>query len=119
MKYMYERYWGIFHDNSSTIVGCGYSGAASALNDIHKQNLAKVGPLPAGLYTIAEVYDDPERGQHTCMLEPARSNIMYGRSGFLIHGDTKEEAHNASEGCIVAPYWVRHLFKAGDEIEVI
>ena len=126
MKYFYSRYWGIFStanpetDAVSTgIIGFGYSGHSANLNDIHKANIQGVGPLPAGTYIITEVYDDPKRGRHTCRLKAAIGNKMFGRDGFLIHGDTEAEAHEASDGCIIAPYWVRLTFKAGDEIDVI
>ncbi len=35
-------------------------------------------------------------------LTPAATNIMYGRGGFLIHGDNAAANFTASDGCIVA-----------------
>ena len=124
MKYTYTRYWGIFTapgeaPGASKLVGYGYSGHQDALNDIHKQNLQGVGPLPAGTYIITAIRDDPERGKHTCELLPQTTNKMYGRSGFLIHGDTDAEAHNASDGCIIAPFLIRSMFMVQDIIEVL
>lgn len=124
MKYTYDRYWGIFTrpsvaSNIENIVGYGYSGNASALNDIHKQNLKGVGPLPAATYVITEIYDDPHRGKHTCRLKPALGSKMYDRDSFLIHGDTAAEAHDASDGCIIAPFQVRSMFMVQDIIEVM
>jgi hypothetical protein len=124
MKYTYTRYWGIFTiqtdiPGKSRIVGYGYSGQPSALNDIHRQNVQNVGPLPAGTYVINEIVDDIKRGKHTCVLVAAPTNKMYGRSGFLIHGDTEAEAHDASDGCIICPYLIRTMFMAQDIIEVL
>lgn len=127
MRYFYSRYWGILAlknpetftepQDCETIKGFGYSGVA--LNDVHKENISNVGPLPHGSYTITKVYDDAARGRHTCVLTPASTNKMYGRSGFLIHGDTPSESHNASDGCIIMPLWIRTQFKVEDEIEVL
>jgi len=125
MKYTYNRYWGIFTrpalapNVTPELCGYAYSGHEGALNDIHKQNIQGIGPLPAGTYVISRIYDDPERGNHTCELLPQTTNKMYGRSGFLIHGDTTAEAHNASDGCIIAPFSVRSMFVAQDIIEVV
>ena len=124
MKYTYTRYWGIFTvpgeaPGAEKLVGYGYSGAVMALNDIHKSNIEMVGPLPAGTYVIENVYDDSRRGNHTCVLRPHPDNKMYGRSGFLIHGDTLSESHNASDGCIITTFAVRSMFMAQDIIEVV
>ena len=128
MKCYYNRYWGSFTkanpfvestDYSAELIGYGYSGQPTFLNDIHKENLQNIGPLPAGMYTITDVYDDPKRGDHTCTLTPMPGTKLYGRSGFLIHGDTATESHDASDGCIVAPLWMRQLFKIGDVLEVL
>jgi hypothetical protein len=124
MKYFYDRYWGSFSSsypaaNSAALIGYGYSGQPSFLNDIHKENLKNIGPLPAGMYTITSVYNDPKRGDHACVLTPMPGNNMYDRGGFLIHGDTATESHDASDGCIVTPLWMRQFFKFGDVVEVI
>jgi len=46
---------------------------------------------------------------------------MFGRRGFLIHGDSKLHPGTASKGCIILPRWARELIvKDGvDTIEVI
>ena len=40
-------------------------------------------------------------------LTPDPSNEMYGRTSFLIHGDTGAHNHGASEGCIIFNLCVR------------
>jgi hypothetical protein len=130
MKYYYDRYWGMFtmripsaNVNGSNFPDCacgfGYSGAAGYLNDQMFQDYRFSGPLPAGTYTITEIYNDPRRGASTCVLTPAASNEMFGRSGFLIHGDTTPPSHSASDGCIVTPLWVRQQFEVNDIVEVV
>jgi hypothetical protein len=130
MKYYYDRYWGIFTMNAplaqiteetfpNLVCGFGYSGQAQYLNNLLYQADHKTGPLPAGTYTITAINNDPHRGQHTCVLTPDPANQMFGRSGFLIHGDTADRTHTASDGCIIAPLWVRQQFEAGDAVEVV
>jgi hypothetical protein len=129
MKYYYDRYWGIFTSIPgeqlnqtffpSCIRGFGYSGQDQYLNNLLYQADYKTGPLPAGIYTITAINDDPHRGPHTCVLTPDPANQMFGRSGFLIHGDTANRTHTASDGCIVAPLWVRQQFEVGDVVEVV
>jgi hypothetical protein len=120
MRYYYDRYWGIFYaDDFKSILGCGYSGHRLALNDITKQAEEGIGPLPAGTYTISEVYDDPKRGKHTLRLTPDPGTKMFGRSGFLVHGDLVIRTHEASDGCIVTSLSTRLLFNLGDEIVVL
>lgn len=128
MIYFYDRYWGIFSDFDprdskyqfkDDVIGYGYSGNAHVLNDVHEEVMHNVGPLPEGTYAITSVYDDPHRGPHTCVLSPNPPNQMYGRSGFLIHGDTAARKHDASDGCIIAPPWVRLIFQEKDTLVVI
>lgn len=51
------------------------------------------GPLPQGLYHMVPHERDP----NMVRLTPFESNIMFGRSGFLIHGRGQIGSH----GCIV------------------
>ena len=137
MKYYYDGYWGVFFKRSVEagvgpatldnevkptdleLIGFGYSGHPSILNDIHSRNLADQGPIPAGLYTFSGPFTDPKRGPQCWRLEPAATNRMFGRCAFMNHGDTAAMAHNASDGCIISPHWVRRLWTAGDTLEVL
>ena len=60
-------------------------------------------------------------GTYVIRLEPDPSNNMCGRSGFLIHGDSKTHPGSASQGCIVLPIKYRKdMWTSGDKIlEVI
>jgi hypothetical protein len=76
-----------------------YSGTAEYRNSPYAINMADKGPLPIGTYRITEVSNTSRRGPFTFTLVPVSGNEMFGRSGFLIHGDTS--SGNASTGCIV------------------
>lgn len=124
--YYYDRYWGLFLNHHpdqteadfASFEGVGYSGNRSMLNDITVDYLSGRGPLPAGLYTIT--LTNNEKGPLTHHLEPDPKNEMFGRSGFLIHGDKIDgPLHNASDGCIVSPAWTREIFKVGDRIQIL
>jgi RHS repeat-associated protein len=79
----------------------GYSGNGSGLNNPAAQDQENVGPIPQGNYTIGNPTN--EKGPWTFPLIPDSSNVMYGRGGFLIHGDNSSHDNSASEGCIVIP----------------
>ena len=51
------------------------------------------GPIPRGLYTLTS----HESRKNWIRLIPDRSNIMFGRTGFAIHGSCKTGSH----GCLV------------------
>jgi hypothetical protein len=83
-------------------------------------HVPNVGPLPRGLYRIVgEPFIHPHCGQYCLRLEPDAANQMYGRSGFLIHGDNGKGT--ASEGCIVLARPARELIVAQGyaEVEVV
>ena len=83
------------------LIGVAYSGSLSGggRNDPTKQNVADIGPLPRGLYTIGAPIRGPS--PYSLPLKPDPRNQMFGRSAFLIHGDSLSHPGNASEGCII------------------
>ena len=81
-----------------------YSGAEpDGKNNPAMESVEFVGPIPEGDYIIeGPPFDDPKHGVYCLRLMPAASNQMYGRAGFLLHGDSSEHPGCASEGCICA-----------------
>ena len=79
----------------------GYAGRGEGKNQPTAQDRAGVVPLPTGVYLVGAPFAHPRLGPVAFRLTPVPSNAMYGRSAFLIHGDSKERPGQASSGCIV------------------
>lgn len=95
------------HDGKA--IGRGYSGHAEHANQPRDQALAMLGPIPRGRYTFENWRDDPTKGKIVCNLVPDPANEMYGRSGFMLHGDNAALNRTASEGCMIQEQAVRLL----------
>lgn len=104
-------------------VGIGYSGNTTGLDNPEAQNVHMVGPAPQGFYTIGKPEDHPKLGPLAMPLEPHSSNVMFGRSGFFIHGDNAAMNHTASDGCLIFSHAIRlfisQMVANGDDSLVI
>jgi hypothetical protein len=103
-------------------VSTGYSGASEGKNNPAMDNVLNIGPIPRGDWTIAgPPVDSKDHGPYVLKLNPAPSTETYGRTGFLMHGDSKEHPGGASHGCVVLPRAVREdVWQSGDrDLEVI
>ncbi|MFM2479936.1 tlde1 domain-containing protein [Celerinatantimonas sp. YJH-8] len=97
----------------------GYSGQGRGKNNPEMQNIKSTGPIPRGKYTIIGTpFKHPHTGIYTLRLQPNASNIMFGRDGFMIHGDSRAHPGQASEGCIILPFWVRKSIWMSNEREI-
>jgi len=108
------------HDE--TFAGTGYSGHGDGLNDPGEEMGADVGPIPRGSYSIEPFFDDPGgKGPIVAHLNPLPSTNVFGRSGFMIHGDNAAANHTASHGCIILAHNIRQQIAiSGDtELEVV
>jgi len=85
----------------------GYSGQPGETDQTKKDK----GPIPDGNYTL-----DQPKGNMRFPLIPDKSNEMYERFAFQIHGDNKKHDKSASHGCIVIDK--RDDFKKGDRLHV-
>lgn len=86
----------------------GYSGSVGAVNDPSKVSIPNVGPIPPNLYEMGEPIDSATHGPFAIPLTPIGDGEMYGRSGFMMHGDSIERPGAASEGCIIQPRFARN-----------
>lgn len=103
-------------------VATGYSGSGAGKNNPAHQNVPNVGPIPQGDWTIAgPPADTADHGPYVLKLHPAAATETFGRSGFLVHGDSKEHPGCASHGCVILPRAVREqVWNSGDrELEVL
>lgn len=91
------------------VLGVGYSGHGPGKNDSSYQACPNIGPIPVGTYTIGQEYTHPEKGPIVMRLTPDPKNQMFGRSGFLIHGDSIKMPGTASEGCLVFDHNSREI----------
>src|SRR5881296_1271037 len=97
----YEQATGRLLDDNNEVVGIGYSGFANGKNQPEFEHVAEVGPLPQGHYTIGLPHDSATHGPYVLPLIPDPSTELFGRSAFLIHGDSKTHPGTASHGCII------------------
>lgn len=107
---------------SGDLVGTGYSGAEpDGKNNPLLESVPDVGPIPRGIYEIDEPFDSSVHGPYALALIPAEGNTMYGRGGFMMHGDSLEHPGAASEGCIIMPRSIREtVWQSGDhELQVV
>lgn len=115
----YRQSTGVLSPQSGTVTTVepmqGYSGAPAGKNNPAMQNVPNVGPIPQGNYTISAPYNSPDHGPFAMPLIPDPANEMFGRAGFLMHGDNIEHPGCASEGCIIMPRDVREaVWNSGD-----
>ena len=89
----------LYHDG--VLVGTGYSGLGLDKDVTADQAEVGLGPIPQGLWTIGPRGDSPTLGPCVMPLWPAEGTETFGRSGFFIHGDSREHPGQASHGCIV------------------
>jgi hypothetical protein len=82
-----ELYFGAA-DKGFTALGTCYSGHGAGLNNPAYEDVHDVGPIPQGWYTIGRFFDDlGGKGPVVAHLAGDAGNRMFGRSGFMIHGD--------------------------------
>lgn len=127
MAWLYEQSSGkLLHDGE--FVAQGYSGTGIGKNNPDMQDHIGLGPLPRGRYSIHVICDgngnwiDYEGKKSPVMrLVPAPGNQMFGRDGFLIHGDSVHAPGTASHGCIIEAHDIRvRIAQSGDpDLEVV
>lgn len=105
----------------AVLLAACYSGAPGPTkNNPLAQHQRGLGPIPAGVYWIGDAHDTEEHGPVVLPLVPVPQTETFGRSAFLIHGDSKTNPGTASKGCIIAPRQVREQIAAkGDRLLVV
>ncbi len=101
--------------------GDGVLEPGEGLNDPRAAALRGIGPIPVGRYRILPPHHHPTAGSYVMRLDPLPGTQTFGRSGFLIHGDSRARPGTASHGCIVLALADRELVWATGErmLEVV
>jgi hypothetical protein len=107
MPWTYRQIDGLLLDPEGNLGGSGYSGAREGKNNPALQGIHNVGPIPRGDYVLGKPQTTITHGPFVLPLLAMATNNMFGRYGFLIHGDSVIEPGTASEGCIILPRDVR------------
>jgi hypothetical protein len=110
----------LLHDGQS--VATGYSGFDDGKNNPAMQAVPDVGPIPQGDWSVeGPPVNTAEHGPYVLTLAPAPSTNTFGRSGFLMHGDSVDAPGTASKGCIIMPRTAREqVWNSGDtDLEVV
>jgi hypothetical protein len=116
----YSQHTGnLTHDGHQ--VARGYSGRGVGKNNAGMQSQSDVGPIPRGQYRIEPPHRSRHVGPNAMDLTPQPGTNTYGRSDFLIHGDSIAHPGTASKGCIILGPAVRTaIWSSGDHmIEVV
>jgi hypothetical protein len=96
-------------------IAVGYSGWNHGKNNPETQNVEEVGPIPVGKYFIGAPHDTLTHGPFVLPLTADPGNEMFGRSAFLMHGDSVVDPGTASRGCIIMSLAVRtEVAESGD-----
>lgn len=117
MTWFYSQKTGTLRHNSD-VESVGYSGNGLGKNNPNAQDVHNVGPLPQGSYQIGSPRDTDTHGPFVLPLSPSMNNTMFGRSGFLIHGDSIAHPGQASDGCIILAKDVRERIAASLDNEL-
>lgn len=104
--WIYSQRSGLLWDDRGIQRAEGYSGYAKGKNEPKHEAVPNLGPIPRGLYVIGEPYDSKQVGPFSLRLTPSGHNA-FGRTNFVIHGDSSNHPGEASRGCIVMPPYVR------------
>jgi hypothetical protein len=101
--------------------GACYSGYEAGKNNPAMQNVPNIGPVPQGRYTIGAPIDlgGGPHGPFVLPLTPDPANQMFGRFGFLIHGDSIANPGFASRGCIIAGLAIRQAIASSEDAELV
>jgi hypothetical protein len=124
MSWRFEQRTGKFGNTLHAFEGFpvyGYSGHEQGKNNPALQQVHEVGPIPIGEYLISMPFDHPTKGPLCMRLSPLPATETFGRSGFLIHGDSIAKPGTASEGCIILPHAARNVIASSADygLEVV
>eukprot|EP01132_Coremiostelium_polycephalum_P000457 gene457-578_t len=107
--WVYEQSTGKIFNKDGEMVKQGYSGKGEDKNKTESESKISQGPIVRGEYTIEAPRDSSKTRVYVLDLTPNEKNDMKNRSGFQIHGASKDHPLESSEGCIVLDRDTREL----------
>lgn len=114
--WVYDQSTGELKRNG-VFVARGYSGAGIGKNNPDLQTKVATGPIPRGRWSIGQPRNSPNVGPFAMPLTPILNTNAFGRTAFMIHGDSAKKPGTASRGCIILPRNVRELiWNSGDHV---
>jgi Protein of unknown function (DUF2778) len=134
VTWTYSQRTGALMSPYGALAGTGYAGAGAGKNNPDLETLHNIGPVPRGVYDVTgpectrftiprdsacPVCPDcggtsaHHHGPYVLRLHPRPGTEMFGRAGFLVHGDNP--LHTASEGCIIQPIATRRMLAASPQ----
>lgn len=116
MPWQYSQRAHLLTHNGEVVSNGAYSGKGAAKNNPAMEMVRNQGPIPRGQYKIGVARKHPAKGPITMSLAPV-GHQAYGRTAFLIHGDSISNPGNASEGCVILEYAIRaRIAASGDTV---
>jgi hypothetical protein len=102
----YEQSTGLWKAGDGRVLAECYSGYSTGKNNPGDQNKIGLGPIPQGKYTLGTPQhtkpgETSPHGPYVIPLTPDPGNTMFGRGGFLVHGDSIQSPGTASHGCVI------------------
>ena len=130
MPFVYHQRSGRLAAPDGSVLAVGYAGyddgdgvpePGEGKNDPGMERVKMVGPLPAGRWAMGPAFDHARLGTCCIPLLPLPGTRTYGRSGFLVHGDSRKQPGAGSHGCVVMPLAVRQQLAAASDrvLEVV
>jgi hypothetical protein len=120
MPWSYSQSTGVISHDGQSLTPAAYSGVGPGKNNASAQSQANIGPIPRGSWRIGAPFTHPHSGPYTMRLTPQPGTATFGRTGFMIHGDSSQHPGNASNGCIITGAHNRQrIWASGDHALVV
>lgn len=98
----------------------GYSGSQSKgkKNDVSAESHIGAGPIPRGLWFVETRRETPTPASWPLRFVEGSGGAR-GRTGIMVHGDSRAAPGDASIGCIILTRSTREKLRRGDVIFAI
>lgn len=118
MAFRYQQSTGVLTNCKGEVLGTGYSGHGTGLNNPAMDDVEGVGPIPAGHWHIGPAKNPVDHLGPIAMPLTPQGFDPHGRSAFFMHGDNAAADHTASDGCIIMPHNVRQAVDQSSDCDL-